>query len=65
MQARSLEDLDQTQLARYAVDVLRRTMLHYGIWFNEVVHQLGLGEAIRIEREVSSSIFPLATKRID
>jgi len=39
-------------------------MLHYGIWFNEVVHQLGLEEAIRIEQEVSTSIFALATKRL-
>lgn len=62
--ADSLEDLDQVQLARYAVNVMRRTMLHYGIWFNEVVHQLGLEEAIRIEEEVSASIFPLATNRL-
>jgi len=64
VQARSLEELDQIQLARYAVDALRRAMLHYGIWFNEVVHQLGLEEAIRIEGEVSASVFPLATKRV-
>jgi len=65
VQARSLEELDQIQLARYAVDALRRAMLHYGIWFNEVVHQLGLEEAIRIEGEVSASVFPLAAKRVE
>ncbi len=62
--AHSLKNLDQIQLARFAIDVLRRSILHYGIWFNEVVHQLGLEEAIRIEQEVSASIFPLATKRL-
>ncbi len=64
MTASSLEELDQIALARYAVDVLRRTILHYGIWFNEIVHQLGLEEAIRIEEEVSASIFPTAMNRL-
>ena len=52
------------ELARYAVDVLRRTVLHYGIWFNEVVHQLGLEEAIRLEDKVSSSFLPIAINRL-
>ena len=64
MTAHSLEELDQTELARYAVDVLRRIILHYGIWFNEVVHQLGLEEAIRIEEAVSASILPIVINRL-
>jgi hypothetical protein len=59
-----LGDLTQIELAHYAADVLRRTVLHYGIWFNEVVHQLGLEEAIRLEEKVSSSFFPIATNRL-
>ena len=64
MTANSLQELNHIELAHYAVDVLRRTILHYGIWFNEVSHQLGLEEAIRIEQEVSASIFPAAIKRL-
>jgi hypothetical protein len=60
----SLEKLSQIELAHYAIDVLRRIMLHYGIWFNEIVHQLGLEEAIRLEEEVSASFFPIAIKRL-
>ena len=60
----SLEKLSQIELAHYAIDVLRRIMLHYGIWFNEVVHQLGLEEAIRLEEEVSASFFPIAINRL-
>jgi len=41
MTTNSLEKLSNIELAHYAIDVLRRIMLHYGIWFNEVVHQLG------------------------
>jgi len=64
MKADSLEDLSQAELARYAVDAVRRTVLHYGIWFNEVVHQLGLEEAMRIEHEVSASALPVIMNRL-
>jgi hypothetical protein len=64
MGTNSLGDLTQIELARYAVDVLRRTVLHYGIWFNEVVHQLGLQEAIRLEEKVSDSFLPIAINRL-
>jgi hypothetical protein len=64
MTTNSLEKLGQIELAHYAIDVLRRIILHYGIWFNEVSHQLGLEEAIRLEEEVSASFFPIATNRL-
>ncbi|MHC1578476.1 MAG: DUF6125 family protein [Dehalococcoidia bacterium] len=64
METNSLEKLDQAELAHYAVDVLRRIILHYGIWFSEVTHQLGLEEAIRLEGKVSSSFFPTAIRRV-
>jgi hypothetical protein len=60
----SLEKLDQIELAHYAAGVLRRIILHYGIWFGEVVHQLGLQEAIRLEEKVSGSFFPIAINRL-
>ncbi len=64
MSTNSLEKLGQIELAHYAIDVLRRIILHYGIWFNEVSHQLGLEEAIRLEEEVSASFFPIAINRL-
>jgi len=64
MNTNSLEKLSQIELAHYAIDALRRIMLHYGIWFNEVVHQLGLEEAIRLEEEVSASFSPIAINRL-
>ena len=60
----SLERLSQTELAHYAVDVLRRIILHYGIWFSEVTHQLGLEEALRLEGKVAASFFPIAINRV-
>jgi hypothetical protein len=64
MGTNSLEGLSQIELARYAIDVLRRIVLHYGIWFSEVSHQLGLEEAIRLEEQVSASFFPIAINRL-
>ena len=60
----SLEKLNNIELAHYAIDALRRAILHYGIWFSEVAHQLGLEEAIRLEEEVFASFFPIATNRL-
>ena len=64
MRTNSLEKLSQIELAHYAIDVLRRIILHYGIWFSEVSHQLGLEEAIRLEKEVSAWFFPIAINRL-
>ena len=64
MSTNALEKLDKVKLAHYAIDVLRREILHYGIWFNEVSHQLGLEEAIRTEAEVSALIFPITINRL-
>jgi hypothetical protein len=64
MSTNYLEALSQIELARYAVDALRRIILHYGIWFNEVSHQLGLEEAIRLEEQVSARFFPIAINRL-
>ena len=60
----SLEQLSPNELARFVVNAFRLTILHYGFWFNEVHHQLGLEEAIRTEEEASASIFPIAVKRL-
>jgi hypothetical protein len=64
MGTNSLEELGQIELAHYALDVLRRVILHYGIWFSEVTHQLGLQEAIRLEGKVAASFFPIAINRV-
>jgi hypothetical protein len=60
----SVEQLTQDDLARYVVNAFRLTILHYGFWFNEVMHQQNLKEAISAEEKVSSTIFPIILKRI-
>lgn len=60
----SLEKMDQRALAGLAVDFLRRSTLHYGMWFNEVNYQLGLQEALQVEGEVFARYYPLMMKRL-
>jgi hypothetical protein len=64
MDKKSLDDFNQIELAQFAMDTLRRTILHYGIWFDETQHQLGLEETIRLEQKVASTIFPIVVNRL-
>jgi len=59
-----LEKLDDAALSNLAVDLVRRSIMHYGIWFSEVNHQLGLEKAIQTEHEVFGKLYPLLIKRL-
>jgi len=63
-ETREIEKLDGPALSRFAVDLLRRSIVHDGIWFNEVDHQLGLEQAMQIEDKVFSELYPLVLKRL-
>jgi len=59
-----IEKLDNAALSKLAVDLVRRSIMHYGIWFSEVDHQLGLEKALQIEHEVFGKLYPLMIKRL-
>ena len=59
-----LEQFDQGELEQYLINVFRLAMLHYGLWFNEVQHQLGLEETLGIEAEVSERLVPIIMKKL-
>ena len=40
---------DTRFLARLAVDAFRRIIIHYGAWFAETAHQVGLEKAMAVE----------------
>jgi len=60
----NLDKLESLKMAEVVIDFLRRSVLHYGMWFSEIDHQLGLDEAIKIESEVFNKYFPLMLKRL-
>ena len=59
-----LDSLNNNELAHLALDYFRRTALHYGIWFSEVNHQLGLHEALQTEEEVFGKYAPIVYTRL-
>ncbi len=42
----SIEKLGKKEKALFAVDIFKRTIVHYAIWFNEVKHQMGMERAL-------------------
>ena len=59
-----LDNLSNYELAKLAVDFFHRTALHYGMWFSEVNHQLGLDETLQTEGEVYSQYLLLMFDRL-
>lgn len=46
------------------MDALRRTVVHYGLWFSESVHQFGLDTALDMEREAGDRLLDLTLGRL-
>jgi hypothetical protein len=45
-----IDDLSQTDLVRFILDVIHRSSLHYGFWFSEIRHQMGTARALEALR---------------
>jgi hypothetical protein len=41
-----IDELSRTELVRFILDVIHRSVLHYGLWFAEVRHQMGSARAL-------------------
>lgn len=48
----NLAQRDETLLKAMAMESLHRIIVHYGLWFSEVQHQMGLEKALEIEKDV-------------
>lgn len=47
-----IEQADQDMLVQMVMDGFRRIIVHYGAWFAEVQHQVGLERALAVEADV-------------
>ncbi len=45
-------EMDNEMLVQMVMDGFRRTVIHYGAWFAEVAHQVGLDKAMAVEDAV-------------
>jgi hypothetical protein len=43
-----IEELNQAELVRFLLDIIHRSILHYGLWFTEVRHQMGTARALEV-----------------
>ena len=39
----TIDDLSREDTARLVMDMFHRIIVHYGMWFAEVRHQMGMG----------------------
>ena len=58
-------DEPRDQSARELTEIIRQLASHYGLWLAEAVHQLGLDEALKAEREAGDRFFPLLESKIE
>ncbi len=47
-----IADLDREQTAKFIIDMLHRTIMHYAQWFHEVEYQMGAEKALGLLGEV-------------
>ncbi len=57
-------ELDKEELTLAVLDAFRRTIVHFGLWFKEVEHQLGFPKACEIENAAGSTGWGIMIKRL-
>ncbi len=60
----SSRDLDPEQSARFVMDVMHRTIVHYALWFTEIRHQMGMEKALDALDTVSQKGIGIQLKRL-
>ncbi len=56
-------DLDKNMQAKLIVDMLTRIVVHYGLWFTEVRHQMGMEKALEILDSATKKTVSISLKR--
>ena len=59
-----IEQADDELLPRLVIDAFRRIVVHYGYWFAQVEHQLGMEKAMDVEQEVWGASIGNQLKRL-
>lgn len=58
------DDLDNTDLARFVVDMCHRIVMHHALWFKEVEHQMGFDRALEILDSAYKTSYGIQMKRL-
>lgn len=57
-------ELEHRETARFIVDLFHRLILHHGLWFAEVKHQMGMEKALPILSQVVEKSFAIQMKHL-
>jgi hypothetical protein len=60
----SIDNLSQEDLAALLMDMFHRIVVHYGLWFAEVRHQMGHEKALDVLHDASSRSIGIQLKRL-
>ena len=60
----TINDLDSASTARLIIDFFHRLVLHHGLWFAEVKHQLGAENALKALENASQRSIGIQLKRL-
>ncbi len=61
-QANNASELNHQETARFVVDLFQRTIIHHGLWFAEVKHQVGMEKALEMLTEASQKSLGIQLK---
>lgn len=60
----TIADLSRAEKARLVMDFFHRTLVHYGLWFTEVRHQMGMEKALEALGTASEKGLGIQLKRL-
>jgi len=59
-----MKDLSHPELLRLLPDIVQRIIIHYGLWFTEVRHQMGMEKALEALGTVYDKSLPIQMNRL-
>lgn len=59
-----IDDLPREEVARLVLDMFHRIAVHYGLWFNEIRHQMGMEKALEALKTASEKSIEIQLERL-
>jgi hypothetical protein len=59
-----LDTLDEERVAWFIIDMIHRSIVHHTLWFNELIHQIGLEKAFGVMRDAVQRGIGIQIKRL-
>jgi hypothetical protein len=56
--------MTKEELGRFVVDLFHRIALHHGLWFTEIIHQMGMERALEVMEEAYSRSYQVQMNRL-